>query len=120
MEADAGKRRPDHSPIFGPTTEFPDRKRPCFEVVESISTGSEEDEEELLMSANRALVLETIAEMKALPAPVNDDYRLVHVMNDEDGRRADFEFDATITEDDVEAGEYVLTAGGGGFRLSDL
>jgi hypothetical protein len=104
-------------PLSAPTTEFPDRKRPTFEVVESLSPVVESDA--ATATATRPLSVATIAEMKALPRPINSQYRLLFVMSDENGALASYEFDVSIAADNAPS-EYVLTAGGGGFRRKGL
>lgn len=107
-------------PLSAPTDEFPDRKRPCFEIVASLSPTDETSEEDEGLMQNRPLQVATMADLIALPRPRNSDYGLVFVLSDDNGELASFEFDAAISATDAGAGEYVLTAGGGGFRRKGL
>lgn len=108
-------------PLSAPTEEFPDRKKPCFEIVESLSPTTEtSQEDEALMQSNRPLTVDDIAALIALPRPRNSEYGLVFVLADENDSLASFEFDAAITATNTDLGEYVLTAGGGGFRRKGL
>lgn len=67
------------------------------------------------------LVKDTIAEMKAVDAPSDTvSYALVFVLDDGSEQIGMFEFDATVTADNEVNGEYVITAGGGGFRRKGL
>lgn len=106
------------------TDEFPNRSKPSWEVLPSLTQDGDDTDDPEASSRMTPLVVGTIDgfsdSLKSLPAPVNSNYRLLHVMSDENGQRADFEFDASIVADDIPNGEYVLTAGGGGFRRKGL
>lgn len=103
-------------PRTSPTDEFPDRKMPCFEVIESVDGLTEVSDSQSPISVQPIIVLADIAALKALPIPLNNDYKLAIVESDWNGNQASFWFDAAIIADDIAAGEVVLTAGGGGFR----
>jgi hypothetical protein len=102
------------------TTEFPNRTKPSWEVLASLTQEGDSSTDPTLTTVSTPLVVASISEMQALPAPVNSNYRLLIVMSDANGQLATFEFDAAIAADDALNGEYVLTAGGGGFRRKGL
>jgi hypothetical protein len=106
------------------TTEFPNRSKPSWEVLPSLSESGDSTDDPEASARTSPLVVATIGgfsdSLKSLPAPVNSNYRLLMVMSDENGELATFEFDASIIADDVLSGEYVLTNGGGGFRRKGL
>jgi hypothetical protein len=103
-------------PRSAPTEQFPYRKFPCFEVVESVDQFTEVSDAGSPISTQPIIPLDDIAALKALPKPINGDYKLVIVESDWNGNQASFWFDATIVADNPANGEVVLTAGGGGFR----
>lgn len=111
-------------PVNAPTDDYPDRKNPAFEVVQSLSSGDEAEGEEIPM-ANRPVQVANLAELAGLPWSAN--YKIAFVLSDANGVPGAYTWDASINptsalaEDPTGSAVVALTSIlGGGWRRQGL